>query len=46
MTNKRHLTLENVDVPQKGKPFERNWIFSISSTKQCHMDRSYESENR
>ena len=43
---KRHITRENVDVAKKGKPSERNWICSNSSTKQCHKDKLYQSKNR
>ena len=37
-TNKRNLTRENMDIAKKGKPSERNWISSDSSTKQQYKD--------
>ena len=37
-TNKRNITRENLDMTLKGKPLERNWISSDSSTKQRHKN--------
>ena len=38
---KQHLTRENMDVANKWKSYERNWISSNSSTKQRHKNQSY-----
>ena len=37
---------ENMDVVKKVKPYERNWISTDISTKQCYKDQSYLSNNR
>ena len=44
--NKRYLTWENMNVTNKGKPYERNRISTYSSTKQTYKDQSYQSMNR
>ena len=38
VTNKWHLTQEDLDMAKKRKPQERNWISPDSSTKQHHND--------
>ena len=38
-TNKQILTREDLDKAKKGKPEERNWIYSDSFIKQCHNDQ-------
>ena len=43
---KRRLSQENVRVAKKGKPFERNWMSSHSSTNQRHKNQPYQSKNR
>ena len=43
---KQHLRRENIDVPKKRKPYERNGISPNSNTKQCHKNQSYKSERR
>ena len=45
-TNKQHLTQENLDRAKKRKLYQRNRISPNSSTKQCHKNPSYPSENR
>ena len=42
--NKQHLTQENMDEANKGKPYERNWIVPNSSTNQRHKNQSYQRE--
>ena len=37
-TNKWNLTQDNLDMPQKGKPKERNWISSHSNREPRHKD--------
>ena len=37
-TNKQNPTWEALDMAKKEKPWERNWISSDNSTKQCHRD--------
>ena len=32
MANEQHLTRENMDMAEKGNPYERNWISPNSST--------------
>ena len=38
MTNKQHLTQENLELAKKGKLYERNRISPNSSTKQRHKN--------
>ena len=46
MTNKQHLTRENVEVSRKRKPYKRSRISFNDCTKQRHKNQSYQSENR
>ena len=39
MTNKQHLTRENMDVAKKRKLYERNRISPNSSTKERHKNQ-------
>ena len=41
MTNWQDCTWEDLDMAKIGKPQERNWISSNSSTKQCHKELLY-----
>ena len=46
MTNKQHITPENLHLAKKRKPSERNGISPSGSTGQRNKDQSYLSENR
>ena len=46
MKNYRNLSRECMDMVRNRKPYDKNWIYSNGSTKQCHKDQLYKSENR